>query len=174
MGFFFLLQSPSHKKEPKSFEQRESEYLTILQRKPKKKQLSKKKISRLSFVLPEVGSRLYHEKEFMIIVSDGDLHPPYVGVARRLPGDESLKKNLRKHGKYPLFEGLTLSANLDLSVVANKIALSSMKKLTSLKLDIKGEERSKAYYLQAIMEFIECCQYPGGKEDSIKCIFVSV
>lgn len=106
----------------------------------------------------------------MIIVSNGDLHPPYVEVARRLPGDESLKKNSRKH---PLFEGLALSANLDLNVVANKIALSSVKELTSLALDIKGGERSKAYYLQAVVKFIECCQYPGGKGYTrVACLWV--
>lgn len=48
-------------------------------------------------------------------------------------------------------------------MVAGKIALSSMKELTSLALDIKGEERSKEYYLEEIEKFIGGCKYPGGK-----------
>lgn len=155
---------------PEGFKGRECKYLMKLTRKPMKKQSSKeeRKVSRSSLVLPEVGSRLYHQKEFMVIVSDGGINPPGVEVARRLPADENLKKNLKRHGKYSRnFQGLSRSANLDLNMVADKIALSSVKELKSLALDIKGEERSKAYYLEAMEEFIGHCQYPGGKENVV-------
>lgn len=67
-------QAPSHKKrsvtEPESFEGKEEEYLTKLRRKSKKKLFNKqkRKVSRASLVLPEVGSRLYHQKELLFLM----------------------------------------------------------------------------------------------------------
>lgn len=148
------------------FKEREENFLTKLRRKSRKKRSNKekRKVSRASLVLEDVGSRLYHQKEFMIIISDGDVDASGVEVARRLPVPEDEDLSLMKHGKHTQnFQGLSQSARLDLTVIASKVALSSMKELTSLALDVKGEERSKAYYLEEIEKFIENCKYPGGK-----------
>jgi ferredoxin len=139
-----------------------------LQRKPSKQK--KEVFAQKGMFLPGAGSLVYTHLEFMIIVSDGDPHPPNVEVSRRLPAkNESLKiKSTRRPPTF--FEGLSHSANLDLNIVADMIALSSLKELKSLALDVKGEERSKAYYLDAIARFIEHCQTSGGEDKCIGCL----
>lgn len=111
------------------------------------------------------GSRLYHDKEFMIIISDGDVHPPGVSVCRRKVDEKYVTEILnRKQANETLnIQGLSQAAVLDLKTIAGKIARSEHKELTSLKLDITGDEKPKQYYLDAIDVFIRECKQPGGK-----------
>ncbi len=143
----------------------EKKYLSILQKKSKKKPL--KKVSKAGFFLPGAGSRQYHEKEYMIIVSDGDIDPPSVKVTKRSVNSGLKKQVLNKYmhllNEAPHFDGMSESVALDLKIIADNVSRSKFKKLTSLNLDIKGEERSKYHYLEAIEEFIKDCRYPGGK-----------
>ena len=106
----------------------------------------------------------------MVIVSDGDIEPSDTTVARRLPNIASKKQALNKY-KYlqsatPHYQGISQSIALDLKIITYNISRSESKKLTSLKLDIKGEERPKEFYLQAIDNFIKDCRHPGGMYSS--------
>ena len=150
-----------------SIDTREKNYLSVLQKKSKRKHTGKH-VPQESFFLPEIGSRFCHEKEYMIIISDGDIEPHGIKVARRRQETAALKKQALNKYKYllnesPSIEGVSLSIALDLKIIAHKISRSDLKKLTSLKLDIKGEERTKEYYLQAIDQFIKNCSHTGGK-----------
>lgn len=144
-----------------TFERKEHGYLSALQKKSRG-HLARDHPSQSSSSII-AGSRVYAGKEFMIIVSDGDVDPPGVTVVKR-GVDEILRKTvLNKHLNDSLnFNELSQSAALDVKTIANKIDRSKHKYLTSLKLDVAGEERPKEYYLQAIENFIQNCKQPGG------------
>ena len=147
----------------------EKNYLSTFQKKAKKKHF--KKVSKVAFFLPDAGSWLYHEKEYMIIVSDGDIDPPGIKVARRQVNGDLKKQALNNYkdllNATPLVQGMSESLALDLKIVADKISRSEFKRLTSLQIDFKGEERSKDHYLEAIEEFLKNCHYPGGKMHNV-------
>ncbi len=109
---------------------------------------------------------LCYEKEFMVIASDGDIEPSGVEVAKRQVNPTLRKQALNKHENLqnvpPNFQDVSQSTAFDLKIITHKICHSKLIKLTSLKLDIKGQERSKEYYLQSIETFLENCQDPGG------------
>lgn len=139
----------------------EAQYLRVLQKKSK----SRGKTPHESFVLH--GSRLCRETEYMVIVSDGDIQPQGVDVVRRKHDATLRKQALNKHKDLlslsPAFNILSDPAAIDLKIITHNILLSKFKDLTSLKLDVKGEEREKGHYLKAIEEFIKNCRYNGGK-----------
>lgn len=156
--------------EIKHLDKREQDLLHSIQKKSKKIRMQSsgtpKEVSRSSVVPPEVGSTLYRQNEYMIIGSDGDIQPPGVTMARRL-ANEDLKKHVLTdmHKSESDTHGLSEVATLELEVITDKIALSKWKKVTSLKMDIKGSEKSKEHYLEAIEGFITNCHYPGGKQE---------
>ena len=140
----------------------ETEYLHILQKKSK----SREGKPHESF-FGHLGSRVSRENEYMVIVSDGDIQPRDVNIAKRNYDANSKKQAVNKYrnllSSSPTFQELSESTAFDLKIVTHGISLSKSKHLKSLKLDIKGKEREKGHYLDAIREFIKNCRYRGGK-----------
>lgn len=175
-----ILEQSEFEAEIKHLDKREQDLLHSIQKKSKKIHMQSsgtpKEVSRSSVVPPKVGSTLYRQNEYMIIGSDGDIQPPGVTMARRL-ANEDLKKHVltdmhKSESGLSDTHSLSEVATLELEVITDKIALSKWKKVTSLKMDIKGSEKSKEHYLEAIEGFITNCRYPGGKQELIfKLIF---
>lgn len=168
-----ILEQSEFRAEIKHLDKREQDLLHSIQKKSKKIHMQSsgtpKEVSRLSVVPPKVGSTLYRQNEYMIIGSDGDIQPPGVTMARRL-ANEDLKKHVltdmhKSESGLSDTHSLSEVATLELEVITDKIALSEWKKVTSLKMDIKGSEKSKEHYLEAIEGFITNCRYPGGKQE---------
>ena len=130
-----------------TLETREDKYLDILRKKSKRRHFGKE-VSQKRTVFTH-GSMLCYEKEFMIIVSEGNIGPSGVTLAKRQVNDTVMKQALNNYEELqsvlPDFQGVSQSTAFDLKIITHKISCSELIHLSSLKLDIPGEERPKAY-----------------------------